>query len=122
MLNGSKYANCGATFFVLVLTTAMFVGISLLPLMGVWYTVVAIITGFCAATVFLLLPSVNKAQQRSNSSGWVILQILCALLIIGAATARYARGRVKRRCTDMQAPPLNLPYQSPLAVHLLPAV
>jgi membrane associated rhomboid family serine protease len=94
MLNSSKYANCGATFFVLVLTTAMFVGISLLPLMGIWYTVVAIITGFCAATVFLLLPSVNKAQQRSNSSGWVILQILCALLIIGAATARYARGRV----------------------------
>lgn len=54
---------------VLALITTVFVLISLLPLLDPFYTVAALLTGFCSTTILLLLAKVCLALSQPAWQG-----------------------------------------------------
>lgn len=73
-----------ASFAALTLVTACYVAVSLLPMVDVWYTSAALLAGFFASIILLLLPKVGKGAK--NNSAWLSLQVISVLVLMGGLT------------------------------------
>ncbi|KAL4420785.1 hypothetical protein ABPG75_010441 [Micractinium tetrahymenae] len=79
-----RYVNQLWTVLVLLAITAIFVVMSLLPLVDPWYMCSALLTGFFALPVPSLAPRVRRGQRGARR--WLAVQCVCACLVIAAAT------------------------------------
>ncbi len=77
LINMRRYRNRLTTFFTLSVITAMFVAVSLLPLVDPWYIAAGLLSGACLTTILLLLAKVGGLWEGCSASMRAILSALC---------------------------------------------
>lgn len=86
LVNRRRYVSQLWTVLVLSIISAIYITMSLLPLLDPWYQAAALLAGFLVGTALLLVPRVAGRRRRSGSGRYLAMQCLCAFLVIAGAT------------------------------------